>query len=49
VAASRPGYFNPGKDKMVCGPQSRSGRSGEEKKKIPAPTGTRTPVVQPVA
>jgi hypothetical protein len=32
----------------VGGPQSRSERGGE-KKKIPAPAGNRTPLVQPVA
>jgi hypothetical protein len=36
-------------DERLGGPQSRSGRGNEEKKKIPAPVGNRTPVVQPVA
>jgi hypothetical protein len=47
-SASRPGRFTPrGKsaryplDSMLGGPQSRSGRFGEEK--ILEPTGTRTP------
>jgi hypothetical protein len=34
-------------DRRLGGPQSRSGRGG--KRKIPTPTGTRTPIVQPVA
>jgi hypothetical protein len=46
--ASRPGRFAPGEiAKRPGGPQSRSGCRGEEKKL--APTGNRTPVVQPVA
>jgi hypothetical protein len=34
-------------DRRLGGPQSRSG-SGAEEKKIPAPPGNQTPVVQPV-
>jgi hypothetical protein len=37
-------------DRKLGGPQSRSGRGGEEKKKtFPAPVRNRTPVVHPVA
>jgi hypothetical protein len=35
-------------DRKLDSPQSRSGRSGEEKK-FPALTGNRIPIVQPVA
>jgi len=35
-------------DKKLGGPPSRSERGGEEKK-VHAPTGNRTPVIQPVA
>jgi hypothetical protein len=46
-SASRPGRFIPGEesqyplDRRLVGPQSRSGRRGEEE--ILDPTGTRTP------
>jgi hypothetical protein len=36
------------RDRRLGGPESQSGHSGEDKK-IPAPTGTRTAVVLPVA
>jgi hypothetical protein len=50
--ASSPSHFNPDTslDMRLGGPQSRSGRRGEEK--IVDPTGTRTPtssVMQPVS
>jgi hypothetical protein len=41
-----PAALLPGKETPL--PLSRSGRGGEEEK-IPAPTGNRIPVVQPVA
>jgi hypothetical protein len=43
----RPLYPRYPLDRKLGGPQSQSGRRGEEK--ILDPTGTRTPVVQPVA
>jgi len=35
-------------DRRICGPQSRSGRDGEEKNSQPLP-GLKSPIIQPVA
>jgi hypothetical protein len=36
-------------NRRLGGPQSRSGRGGEEEKKLPALAGNKTPIIQPIA